>query len=88
MNVLRKTAEQKVSASASKQVAKPRRGKDQHAIATLIQRRRDASRSTGPHPGRKNELTKPRRLYRFWQNEPKLLLSECSHEPSSRARPR
>jgi hypothetical protein len=39
MNALRKTAEQKVSASASKQVAKPRRSKDQHAMAKLIQRR-------------------------------------------------
>ena len=39
MNALRKTVEQKVSASASKQVAKPRRGKDQHAMAMLIQRR-------------------------------------------------
>jgi hypothetical protein len=39
MNALRKTAEQKVSSSASKQVAKPRRTKDQHAMAMLIQRR-------------------------------------------------
>ena len=39
MNALRKTAEQKVSAGASKQVAKPRRSKDRHAMPILIQRR-------------------------------------------------
>ena len=39
MNALRKTNKQKVSASASKQVAKRRRSKDQHAMAMLIQRR-------------------------------------------------
>jgi hypothetical protein len=38
MNALRKTAE-KVSAGASKQVAKPRRSKDRHATPILIQRR-------------------------------------------------
>jgi hypothetical protein len=36
MNALRKTVEQKVSASASKQVAKPQRSKDQQAMAMLI----------------------------------------------------
>ncbi len=45
MNALRKTAEQKVSSIASKQVAKPRRSKDQHAMAMLIQRRGRTSRT-------------------------------------------
>jgi hypothetical protein len=36
---LRKTGEEKVGASASKQVAKRRRSKDKHAMAILIQRR-------------------------------------------------
>ncbi len=52
MNALRKTVEQKVSASASKQVAKRRPSKDQHAMAKLIQRRGTWSMAS---PNRKME---------------------------------
>ena len=62
MNALRKTAEQKVGASASKQVAKPRRGKDQHAMARLKRAsysERCPRRCSGP-PAAASVRTRPR----------------------------